>query len=122
MANPAPKGLHTITPRLVVRDPKRLVKFLKDAFQASGNFSPDTPSQIQIGDSIVMISGVGLRDARTAFLYVYVEDADSTYKRALNAGAVSVEEPTDTPYGDRRAMITDPCGNDWQIATHKIDS
>jgi uncharacterized glyoxalase superfamily protein PhnB len=54
-----------------------------------------------------------------AFLYLYVADTDATYKRALKAGAVSLEKPTDMPYGDRRAMIKDPFGNDWQIATFK---
>jgi PhnB protein len=66
-----------------------------------------------------MVSGVGPRDHSPAFLYVYVENTDATYLRALEAGAVSLEEPRDVPYGDRRAMVRDPCGNDWQIATHK---
>jgi uncharacterized glyoxalase superfamily protein PhnB len=56
-----------------------------------------------------------------AFLYVYVDDSDSTYKRALLAGATSLEEPADMPYGDRRAMVRDRWGNTWQIATHKND-
>jgi PhnB protein len=47
-----------------------------------------------------------------------VDDADTTYQRALKAGAVSLEEPQDMSYGDRRGMIKDPCGNIWQIATH----
>jgi len=55
-----------------------------------------------------------------AFLYLYVDDID-TYQRALEAGAVSLEEPKDVPYGDRRGMVQDPCGNIWQIATHKED-
>jgi uncharacterized glyoxalase superfamily protein PhnB len=42
---------------------------------------------------------------------------DATYNRALNAGALSLEEPRDVPYGDRRAMVEDPSGNVWQIAT-----
>ncbi len=79
----------------------------------------DAPSQIRIGDSIVMVSGVGPRDAMPSFLYVYVDDTDATYKRALEAGAVTLEEPSDMPYGDRRAMVKDPCGNDWQIATYR---
>lgn len=54
-----------------------------------------------------------------AFLYLYVDDIDTTYQRALAAGAVSLEEPTETPYGDRRGMVEDPCGNVWQIATYK---
>jgi uncharacterized glyoxalase superfamily protein PhnB len=54
-----------------------------------------------------------------AFLYVYVDDVDATYQRALKAGAVSIEDPRNVPYGDRRAMVKDPFGNDWQIATYQ---
>jgi uncharacterized glyoxalase superfamily protein PhnB len=54
-----------------------------------------------------------------AFLYLYVEDADATYRRAVQAGAQSLEEPSDMPYGDRRGMVQDRWGNVWQIATRK---
>jgi uncharacterized glyoxalase superfamily protein PhnB len=121
MSDWIPEGWHSITPRLVVHDPAKLVQFLKDVFGAIGDFETDRPSQVRIGDSMVMISGVGPRDPMPAFLYVYVEDSDATYERALKAGAVSLEEPGDTPYGARRAMVEDPWGNDWQIATHKDD-
>jgi uncharacterized glyoxalase superfamily protein PhnB len=63
-----------------------------------------------------MVTPAGVRELFPAFLYVYVEDADATYRRALSVGAVSLEEPLDTPYGDRRAMVRDPFGNVWQIA------
>ena len=114
-----PEGWHSVTPRLVVHDTARLVEFLKQAFGATGDYRTDIPSIIKIGDSIVMVSGVGLRDAMPSFLYLYVDDIDETYRRALNAGAVSLEEPQNLPYGDRRGMVEDPCGNVWQIATHK---
>jgi uncharacterized glyoxalase superfamily protein PhnB len=55
------------------------------------------------------------------FLYLYLEDTDAAYRRALEAGATSLEEPQDMFYGDRRAMVKDPFGNTWQIATHKED-
>ncbi|OLC44809.1 MAG: hypothetical protein AUH43_17810 [Acidobacteria bacterium 13_1_40CM_65_14] len=58
---------------------------------------------------------------RVSFFYLYVDDIDATYQRALQAGAVSLEMPQDLPYGDRRGMVKDPCGNIWQIATHKED-
>jgi len=75
-----------------------------------------------IGDSVVMVSGGdGLRDPMPAFLYVYVEGADSTFQRAIAANAISLEVPADMPYGDRRAMVRDPWGNTWQIATHLRD-
>ncbi len=114
-----PEGWHSITPRLVARDPASLVQFLKDVFDASGDFAGERPSEIQIGDSIVMVSGAGPREATTSFLYLYVEDADATYRRALASGATSIEEPADMFYGDRRAMIEDPGGNVWQIATYR---
>ena len=110
-----------MTPRLVVHDPAKLVQFLKHTFGATGDFRTDIPSEITIGDSRVMVSTVGPRDAMPAFLYLYVDDVDATYQRALNAGAASLEEPQDLPYGDRRGMVRDPGGNIWQIATHKED-
>jgi PhnB protein len=122
MATLLPNGWHNVTPRLVVSNPAVLVEFIKHTFGASGELSMDAPSQIKIGDSIVMVSGVGLRDPSPSFLHVYVDDADVTYHRALEAGALSLEEPGDMPYGDRRAMVKDPWGNDWQIATYRGNS
>jgi PhnB protein len=119
MIKSIPEGWHSITPRLVVHDPALLVSFLQQVFSATGDLQADRPSVIKIGDSLVMVSSDGPRDSMPAFLYLYVEDIDTTYHRALEASAVSHEEPWDTPYGDRRAMVQDPCGNIWQIATHK---
>jgi uncharacterized glyoxalase superfamily protein PhnB len=51
-----------------------------------------------------------------AFLYVYLADPDAAYRRAIERGATSLEEPCETPYGDRRCTIRDPWGNTWQIA------
>lgn len=91
-------------------------------FQAHGEFRDGLPAEIHIGDSIVMVSGGdGLREPMQAFLYVYVQDVDSTYQRAIAANAISLEVPAEMPYGDRRAMVKDPWGNVWQIATHQRD-
>src|SRR5579864_6473149 len=122
MANWIPTGWHSVTPRLVADDPERLVRFVKTAFGATGEFETDAPSRMRIGDSIIMVSGAGPREATRSFLHLYVEDADAAYERALKNGATSLERPTDMPYGDRRAMITDPCGNNWQIATYRPDA
>ena len=73
---------------------------------------------ILIGDSLLMISDAGIRNPMTAFLYVYVNDTDATFKRAVAAGAHAVEDPSETPYGDRRCMVEDEWGNTWQIATY----
>ena len=116
----APGGFHSVTPRIVVGDPEKQVEFLRVVFAASGEVHPDRPAEVRIGDSIVMVSSIDARESFPAFLYVYVEDADATYRRAMQAGAVSLEEPLDTPYGDRRAMVRDPFGNVFQIA-HRTD-
>jgi PhnB protein len=106
----APEGWHTVTPRIVAHDAKLLVEFLKQVFGATGEYLEARPSEVRIGDSVVMISDAGVRDATTAFLYVYVNDADATCQRALKSGARSLEEPCDTPYGDRRCMVEDKWG------------
>jgi uncharacterized glyoxalase superfamily protein PhnB len=117
-----PDGWHTVTPRIIVGDPENLITFIKQVFHGRGEYRPGIPAEIRIGDSVVMISdGGSLRQAFPAFLYVYVEDADKTYSRAMAANAISVEAPADMPYGDRRATVKDPWGNIWQIATHKLN-
>jgi PhnB protein len=116
-----PDGWHTVTPRIVVREPEALVGFLKHVFGAKGQFRGSQPAEVRIGDSVVMVSGEGQRDSIPAFLYVYVEDTDATYQRAIAADATSLEKPMDMPYGDRRAMVRDKWGNTWQIATHRED-
>jgi PhnB protein len=112
-----PEGWHSVTPRIVVDDVAGLVEFIRQAFAATGELRTDIPSIMRIGDSNIMVSGVGPRAAMPAFLYLYVDDADATYRSALKAGATSLEEPNDLPYGDRRAMVEDRWGNIWQIAT-----
>ncbi len=122
MANDLPDGWHTVTPRLVVDDPANFVRFLVNVFGATGEYRTDVPSEMRIGDSTIMVSGAGLREPKCGFLYVYVDSTDAAYRRALDAGALSIEEPVETPYGDYRAMFTDPWGNDWQVATRAAQS
>ena len=117
----APPGWHTVTPRILANDARGLVQFLSHVFEAKGEYRESVPSEIRIGDSVVMISDVGIRRPMTAFLYVYVADTDATYRRAVAAGARSLEEPADMPYGDRRCMVEDKWGNTWQIATNAGD-
>lgn len=113
-----PSGWHSITPRLIARDPETLLAFLERAFDAAIERHPYGPAIVRIGDSIVMVSdGGGVREPTASLLHLYVDDCDATYAKAMAAGAALVEEPAEMPYGDRRAMVTDPAGNDWQIAT-----
>lgn len=114
-----PSGWRTVTPRIFTDDVRGLTAFMRAVFGATGRVVAGRPVEMHIGDSIVMVSGDGVREAMAACLYVYVEDADKTYRKALSSGAKSVEKPLDTPYGDRRAVVADAWGNTWQIATRQ---
>jgi uncharacterized glyoxalase superfamily protein PhnB len=115
-----PSGWPRIIPRIIVGDVSGLAQFLREVFGATGDVPDGAPALLRIGESMIMVSdGGGVRGDTPAFLYVYVEDADATYARALVLGAHSVEAPLDMPYGDRRAMVEDRWGNTWQIATHR---
>jgi len=116
MKNAPRRGFRSVTPRIVVSDAAAQIAFLRTVFDATGEHHDDRPAEICIGDSLVMVTSAGARSLFPAFLYVYVADADAVYARALAAGASSLEEPLDTSYGDRRAMVRDPFGNVWQIA------
>jgi len=88
-------------------------------FDATGTYQRERPSEMWIGESLIMVGGVTERRPMAAFLYVYVSDADEAYARAIKSGAESLEEPRDMPYGDRRCMVKDDWGNTWQIATRQ---
>ncbi|HZK76288.1 MAG TPA: VOC family protein [Candidatus Kapabacteria bacterium] len=126
--NHIPRGYHSITPYLSVKDPKNLIGFITSVFDASekemmkddaGNVMH---AEYQIGDSVVMISQA--RDPwpeTPAAMYVYVKDVDAAFKRALASGATSIMEPADQFYGDRHGGVKDSNGNSWWIATHIED-
>jgi uncharacterized glyoxalase superfamily protein PhnB len=106
---------------MVVSDAAAAVEFLRAVFDAVGQVQAGRPTEMRIGDSVVMVTSAVERDLFPAFLYVYVDDADRVYGRALTAGATSLEAPLNTPYGDRRAMVRDPFGNVFQIAHRTND-
>jgi len=113
-----PHGWHSVTPRIVVHEAQQLVEFVKHVFGARGDYEPARPAVVSLGHSRIMISDAGMRQPAPAFLYVYVENTDETYRRAIEAGARTLEKPCDMPYGDRRAIVADKWGNIWQIATY----
>lgn len=123
-----PEGYHTITPYLIVNGVARLVDFLTQSFNATEVHRMARPDgsvmhcEVRIGDSAVMMGEpMGDYQPMPTSLYLYVEDADAVYRRALAAGAASLQEPADQFYGDRNAGVKDPAGNIWWIATHKED-
>ncbi|HMD71346.1 MAG TPA: VOC family protein [Bryobacteraceae bacterium] len=125
---PIPEGAHTVTPYLVVEGIPKLMDFLKPAFGAQEVFRMARPdggimhAEVKIGDSMIMMGqAMGEWKAKPCSLYLYVEDVDAVYQRAIQAGATSVREPSDQFYGDRTGGVIDPCGNYWGIATHVED-
>lgn len=101
---------------MFVSDVEQAVAFLRTVFGATAQMEPGRPTNVRLGDCVVLVGSTTEREPFPAFLYIYVDDADVTYRRALEAGAEILEEPLDTPYGDRRAMFHDSFGNVYQVA------
>ena len=91
-----PEGWPSVTSRIVVHGAKEFVEFLRLVFSATGEFQETRPSELWIGDSVVMVSEAGVRSPMPAFLYVYVSNTEAVYERALKAGARTIESPFDT--------------------------
>jgi uncharacterized glyoxalase superfamily protein PhnB len=120
-----PEGYNSVSVYLVVEGAQRVIDFLKKAFDATEirryNMSDGSimHAEVRIDDTVVMIADArGEYPAFPSWLHVYVKDVDATYRRALEAGGVSVQPP-ERKEGDlnRRGGVKDPGGNTWWIAT-----
>jgi len=114
----------TVTPYLVVDDATTEIAFLESAFGASVTTASRDPqgrlmhAEIRIGDSLVMLGEAGGEvKALPAAIYLWVENVDETYGKALAAGATSVRAPEDQPYGHRNAGVVDGNGISWWIGS-----
>jgi len=123
-----PKGLHNVNPYLHPRRAEPLISFLKRAFGAeevAKYASPDgvvNHAVIRVGDAVIeMGEAHGKYETMPAMFYLYVPNMENVYRQALAAGATSIQEPTEQPYGDRNAAVKDAFGNKWYIATHVKD-
>ncbi len=125
-----PFGLNTITPYLTVTDVEQLIQFLQDVFdgklRGDINYRDNKTVQhaeIKIGDSIIMLAEPTPEypeiKPTTCGMYVYVNDCEKVYEKALKKGGISISEPTDYPHGDRYGGVKDFTGNIWWIVTHK---
>lgn len=120
-----PEGYSSVSPYLVVQGAQRVIDFLQQAFGATALRRYDMPdgsimhAEVQIDDTVIMISDVGdILPPSPSWLHVYVRDVDASYRSALEAGGVSVQEPEwKTGDPDRRGGVKDPGGNTWWIAT-----
>lgn len=125
---PIPDGYHTLTPYLVVSGADKVIDFLKKTFDAKLVERMDNPdgtvkhAELRIGDSMLMIGeGGAAHPPMPCAIYAYVPDTDAVYKRALQAGGISLMEPANQFYGDRNAGVKDSAGNSWWIGTHVED-
>jgi len=123
-----PEGYGTIFPYFLVGNAESFADFVKKVFDASEVGRTVLPNgrianiRIRIGTSTFMVSepdGEGFKPMSAAY-YVYVEDADRTFAKALSHGATKIFEPTDMPYADRQGGVTDPFGNIWWISTRLV--
>ena len=131
--DPIPEGYHSLTPSLTVRGATDAIEFYKRAFGAvekSRALAPDGKrlwhAELQIGDSRLMLTDEmpemgGHAPAPTGAVgfsvWLYVEDVDAVFDRAIEAGAKSQMPVNDTFWGDRFGGLQDPFGHNWAIAT-----
>jgi len=133
-----PEGLHTLTPHLILDDAARAIDWYKKALGAvevSRSPGPDGKimhAQIRIGDSAIYLNdemGGGksakARGGSPISMWLYVDDCDALFNRAVAAGATVPDGPmgqiADQFWGDRAGSIVDPHGYHWTIATRKED-
>ena len=125
--SPVPRGYATVTATMNQADAAATIEFCKEVFGAKVRMTMPSPDgklmhcELQIGDSVVMVSDAIMEPARVASLFLYVPDVDKVYARALAAGASPLMAPMDQFWGDRFARVVDKFGNFWGIATHVED-
>jgi PhnB protein len=125
---PVPDGYHTVTPYLTLSNPGAVIDFLKRAFGAQETFAMRDEhgtvrhAEVKVGNSMLMLGAAHDQyTPRPGNFYLYVDDCDAAYKKALAAGGKSLSEPANQFYGDRHGGVTDSEGNNWWVATHIED-
>jgi uncharacterized glyoxalase superfamily protein PhnB len=132
---PIPKGYHTLTPALSVRDADKAIEFYKQVFGAKERaryYMPDNKTimhaELKIGDSILTLNdempemkcfspqSIG---GTAVALYTYVPNVDKVFEKAVAAGATSTMPVMDAFWGDRCGQLIDPFGHVWFLATRK---
>jgi PhnB protein len=127
-----PRGYHSITPAIIVRDAAQAIDFYRRAFGAeevsrmAGPGGSIMHAEIRIGDSMVMLGEENEQwgtksplstNGNPGSLHVYVADADTAFQRAVDEGASVVYPLEDAFWGDRYGKVRDPFGHEWGIAT-----
>jgi uncharacterized glyoxalase superfamily protein PhnB len=130
--NPVPEGFHSLTPHVVCKDAVRAIEFYKRAFGAEEVFSLTAPdgalihASVRIGNSMLMIADecppMGAFSPKhlggsPVTIHLSVADVDSSFARAVAAGATAQMPVTEMFWGARYGMLQDPFGHSWSIAT-----
>jgi PhnB protein len=133
---PIPEGYHTLTPSLVVQDGARALDFYQKAFGAKETARMPGPdgsimhAEFRIGDSVLMLNDempeMASRSPKAyggtpVKFYLYVENVDASWKRALDAGARETMPLQNMFWGDRMGCVEDPFGHQWLLAQHVAD-
>ena len=131
-----PPGYHAITPNLVVPDGAKAIEFYQRAFGAEEIVHMSKPgggvlhAELRIADSVFMLGeempDMGIRSPKAfggspVSFYVYFENVDAAWDRAVKAGAEPVFPLTDMFWGDRTGRLKDPFGHNWSPAQHVAD-
>ena len=137
MTKAIPEGFHSVTPMVMFRDARQAIEFYKQAFGAVERFALPGPdgkgvmhAELLIGDSIIMLgeenpdepckSAETMQGSPVSF-YLYLEDVDQAFRRALEAGAALRMPVQEMFWGDRVGTLQDPFGYNWSLATHVKD-
>src|SRR3954447_6658468 len=118
-----PEGYQQVMPYLIIKDAGAFLEFMKKVFGATEKMTVMRDqanimhAELQIGESVIMFAD-STEDftPRPAGLFVYVQNADATYNKAISEGARSVMEMSDQSYG-RSGGVADEFGNTWWITT-----
>jgi PhnB protein len=137
MANAVPDGYHTITPALTCKDAAKAIDFYKNALGAKEISRMEGPggmighAELQIGDSKFFISDVfpgmssapetGGKSAPSSYLFIYTQDVDTAFNKAVSAGCTVTMPLQDQFWGDRYGRFSDPFGHSWGMAEHVED-
>lgn len=136
MVNPIPEGYPRVTPYLIVDGAADAIDFYmkvlgaKERMRMAGAEGKVGHAELEIGNSVIMLAdehpemdahGPKSVGGTPVSLHVYVEDADSVFERATEAGARSLRAVEDKFYGDRSGSFEDPFGHQWHVATHVED-
>ncbi len=133
-----PEGFHTITPALTIKGANEAIEYYKKVFGAKVRrifHGPDgktvVHAELEIGNSRLMLSDEfpemhvfspkSPGGGTSVGLYMFVDNVDEVFNKAISAGATVTMPLMDAFWGDRSGSIIDPFGHNWMLATHKKD-